>query len=254
VASIEGISQDLLEFLRERLQVVVEPFSPGERVALAAEEARGLASCLVVPVGLLAETTPALTINLLPWKLREHKKHLAGNLLLVVGTLVYVLTMVVGYWGLRWAKDNYQRTVFNLQQGLAQVLPMVKARNKVEELRRQRDYEVSVLKRFRRRSPLWRGVFFELSWLVPKELMFSSMQVTGTEGHWQVEAEGIVVAETSFAAQQVLQRFIQRLEGSVFFRHPEVLKVNIVPHKGSLEDVASGQAELRFVLRCYLGY
>jgi Tfp pilus assembly PilM family ATPase/Tfp pilus assembly protein PilN len=261
ISSVWGTSTDQGKDFAERLHVPVSLFDPTERLNLGniAEPAVGWAqflNSLPVPLGLLVDSGVQTSINLLPWRVREHKKHLASNLLIGFTAIGYAILVGAGYVGLRWAQENYRQAMMSQQQNVDQLRPAFEQSQKAWRERRERDFHLSILKRFERASPLWRGVFYELSRLTPPGLLFSSMEITEDKGLWRLQADGVISASTSMRAQKTLKRFLNRLERAVFFSRPRVSNIKFSPYQsGKREDEADVmQSRLDFSLSCNIRY
>ncbi len=264
LSSAQHISQNVSKYFEESLQVPVGLFDPTGKLNLGSipEPTTGwpqLLNSFPVPLGLLTDLIPQASANLLPLKVRDHKKQLAGSLLISLILITYSLAVGAGYVGLRWAQETYRQAVEIRQQSVNQLRPVFEQCQKIEQERRRRDFQLAVFKQFERTSPLWRGVFYELSRLSPKGMIFSSMEITEGKKGWKLQAKVVIDAGTSMQAQQTINKFLVRLKDSVFFSRQRVLDVNIAPYKSTEQankatNPALLQSQMNLSLSCDILY
>ncbi len=264
VSSTKNISEDIDKFFTDKLQMPVALFDPTERLNLEStpEPTSGwpqLLNSYAIPLGLLMDSSPQIALNLLPLKVREHKKHLASSVLISLVLITYSAATGAGYMGLHWAQENYRQAVGSQQKMVNQLRPAFEQCQKTGQERQQCDFHFSILKQFERASPLWRGVFYELSRLSPTGLVFSKMEIAEGEKYWELQAQGVINAGTSMQAQGTINSFLVRLNNSVFLSQPRVSEISIIPYKATgaealMSDSDLLQSRLNFSLSCNILY
>ncbi|MBI5788875.1 MAG: hypothetical protein HZA78_08495 [Candidatus Schekmanbacteria bacterium] len=245
-----------------QLQVSVASFDPAEKLNLpGTDEFKNFspqAKTLPVVLGLLVEGGNQLTLNFLPWQIRERKKHVAGKVVIGLVFTGYVVAIVAGYGALSWAQENYRQAVDSQKLNLEQMRPQQEEKKRLSQEQQGQEFRRTVLQKFERKSPLWRGLLVEFNQLLRPGLIFSSLEITeGEKETWQLKASGTIDAATSGEAQQTLKEYMENMKQAVFFSQPEVLEVKIVPYKpeakGQTPD-GNFNARLGFTLSCFVRY
>ncbi len=245
------MTDDTVRYFAERLQIPVSLFDPAEKLSfggLTAPEGGWplLLNSMPVVLGLLVESAFHISVNLLPLNVVTRKQSVAGKVLVGLGLTAYAALAGGGYMGLRWAEDNYRKALDSRKQSLQPLESSAKKNQAAEQERQIMDSQTAALKGLERMSPLWRGVFYELSRSTPSGLNFSAIGFNEAGGRWEFKLEGVIRTDTSMQAQDILKDFMKRLEESVFFSYPRIEGINISPYKpqGSRSDLSQAAAQV----------
>lgn len=257
VSSSEDLPEEIIKGLNNKLQLPVNLLDPAKNFNLEdglkkdAQLPQKLKK-LPIALGLLVDTNNHISINLVPLKVRDHKKQATNRLLVIFFLIGYCILAGAGYVGLNWAQANYQLAANSQQQSILQLKPAYEQAKRDELARYKRDFHLSVLKRFEKTGPLWRGVLYEFSLLSQPNMIFSSMDITKSKGSWRFKAKGNITAKSSKQAKQQLKKFLESLRESAFFNQPRAKNITMRPKnfKAGGTGPASTGTQLNFHLSC----
>jgi hypothetical protein len=130
----------------------------------------------------------------------------------VMGLIISVLMMGVGYGYLSRTIFQYKRTLLEKKQELNRLEPDIAAR----EARVLFRNNLALLKKIDDHTH-WAEALRELSIIVPPQMAFQSLRFKREKGRINISIKGAVVAPQALAGREIFSRFYSRLGSSPLF-------------------------------------
>lgn len=250
-----GDTQDLRNLatlLAKELDIGVEVFDvpDGLDVSLPVEkrlEFQNLLPSLAIPIGLAIAGARQSRVNLLPLKgisgkgdwrtIIPLKSPFSKGGLRGIASGVLLLMLLGSYLWLSIMNLCTQRTRLSTLKALESLRPELENISKLQEERHEHDARLLLIERFNASKTCWSELFREISWLVPDEIVFNTLEVRQEKSQGQR-----IIIEGKADARDRFNKFLSYLQNS------SSLSMQSTHQK--INPIHSRRAELDFVIEC----